>query len=104
MNNKKTKKFIDLIKENPMLPVVPFINYEVCADDDSTYRMGNFGDCSVEEYATYDGRYYTDKDELKEQYFNNNEDLFEGLSESEIEKLLEKKTGHWWVKAIIVYI
>lgn len=104
MNSEKTEKLLQLIKENPTLPIVPMVDYEVCQDDYNGYWMGSFGSCEVEEYATYGERYYTDKDELKEDYFNNNVDFFEGLSEAETEKLLEKKTGHWWIKAIIVYI
>lgn len=79
------------------------VNYEVCSEDHS-YWTGSFGSCEVEEYAVYNEWFYTDKDELKEQYYNDNEDFFEGLSGVEVEDLLEKKTGHWWIKAIIAYI
>lgn len=103
MNNQKTEELIQLIKENPTLPIVPMVNYEVCSEDHS-YWTGKFGDCAVEEYAVYNEHFYTDKDELKEDYYNDNEDFFEGLPDDEAEKLLEKKTGHWWIKAIIVYI
>lgn len=103
MINEKTAKLLQLIKENPKLPVIPMVNYEVCSED-SGYWTGSFGDVNVEEYAVYNERFYTDKDELKEDYYNDNEDFFEGLPNDEAEKLLEKKTGHWWIKAIIVYI
>lgn len=103
MINEKTVKLLQLIKENPELPIVPMVNYKGCSED-CGYWTGKFGDVNVEEYAVYNERLYTDKDELKEQYCNDNEDFFEGLSDKETEKLLEKKTGHWWIKAIIVYI
>lgn len=103
MINEKAAKLLQLIKENPELPIVPMVNYEVCSED-SGYWTGSIGDVNAEEYAVYNERVYTDKDELKEDYYNNNVDFFESLSDKETEKLLEKKTGHWWIKAIVVYI
>lgn len=31
--DKNTKELLELIKENPDLPILPMVNYEVCGDD-----------------------------------------------------------------------
>ncbi|MEG0898337.1 MAG: hypothetical protein RSF40_01325 [Oscillospiraceae bacterium] len=104
MTNLKTAKLIQLIKDNPTLPVVPMINYDTCADDDCGYWLGSFGDCSVGKYATYRERFYTDEDELKEEYFNQHDEDYQGMSSDLIEADLGEKTKDMWIEAILVYI
>ena len=101
--NEKTQELLNLIRQNPDLEVVPFVNYEICAEDHS-YWLGKFGECYVGDYALYNERYFEEPDELKEEYYNQNNDDYEGLSELEIEKILEEKTSGMWKRAIIVYI
>ena len=43
-------------------------------------------------------------EELKEDYYNANDDTYSDMSEKEIEESLDKDTEHMWAKAIIVYI
>lgn len=51
-----TEKLIDLIKENPKLPVVPMVHYEVIGDDyevigdDCGYWMGRIDSVRIDEY------------------------------------------------------
>lgn len=103
MNN--TQKFIKLVQENPELPVVPMVDYEVVAED-CGYWLGNFGFCEVGEYTCYNDRFYDDKDSFIEDYYNDTYDdgRYDGLTDKEIDKLIAEETADWWTKAIIVYI
>ena len=69
----KVEALIRLIKENPTLPVVPMVDYEIVGEDWGRW-MGSFGYSEVSEFALYDDRYYEDRDSFKEAYFDNNEE------------------------------
>lgn len=48
--NEKTARLLELVKENPELPIVPMVDAEiVCGDDFGTY-MGGFGAARVDSY------------------------------------------------------
>ena len=70
MNN-KIQLLLQLIKENPDLPVIPMVYYEV-VDGDYNRWMGSIGDCYVGEYAILNERYYEDRDEFEEDYYDYN--------------------------------
>ena len=97
------KNFIQLIKENPELPVVPMVDGEVCLDDCHRW-MGAFGHCYVGEYAFFGDQVYFDRDELEEDYYNFNSEFYCFLPDDEISKSIQNETKDWWTKAIIVYI
>ena len=97
------QKLLKLIAENPDLPVVPLVEYEVVGDGYG-YWLGTFGYSYVGEYACYGERFYEDRDDLKEEYFNHNEYEFEGLTDDALEEALDIATDHMWTKAIIVHI
>jgi len=103
MNN--TQKFIKLVQENPELPVVPMVDYEVVADGYG-YWLGKFGFCEIGEYTCYNDRFYDDKVSFSEDYYNDTYDdgRYDGLTDDEIDELIAKETADWWTKAIIVYI
>lgn len=101
MNN--TQKLLQLAAENPDLPIVPMVDYDVVGDGYG-FWLGEFGYCHVGEYACYGERYYEDRDELKEDYFNHHEYEFEGLTDDDLEEALDIATDHLWTKAIIVHI
>lgn len=101
-------KLIRLIAENPTLPIVPMVNYEVCADDCCAYWMGSFARCEVNEYVCAprygeEGIYFRNDDEgLVEGFYNDAED---GISDAEALVEAQKKVKALpWKKAIIVYI
>lgn len=73
MNNKNTEKLLELIKNNPELPVVTMVDSDVVADDCGRW-MGKFGVCEVGEYALYDDKYFDDRDSFKEAYYDFNDD------------------------------
>ena len=118
----KNEAFLKLIKKNPTLPIVPMVDGEVCADD-CCYWVGSFGSSHVGEYACYDDRYFEDREEFKEHYFDNNdEELCEMFNyeprltytkgdneenkdnEKRLEAYLDEIANKYFKKAIIVYI
>ena len=125
-----TKEFLKLVEENPDLPVVPMVDYEIVGDGYGRW-LGAFGHAYVGEYALYDDRYYDDREEFKERYYDNNdEDLEERFgynprindftvaqnkyteldleintfNEKRLEEYLDKVADEYFTKAIIVNI
>lgn len=106
-----TQKLIELIKENPDLPVIPMVDYEVVGDDSSTYWMGQWGRCEVTEYYNgWERIHFRDDDE--ENIIN---DLAEGMGwgcDREGRDIYDLTDEEWnelvksipWTKAIVVYI
>lgn len=99
-----TEKLLQLVKENPDLLVVPMVWYEIAYDDSCNYWMGKFGDCEVTEYACYDDKFYTDREEFIEYYYNQHDEEYEGMTDAEIDDDIKSKTESMWTKAIIVWI
>ena len=99
-----TQKLLQLAAEHPDLPIVPMVYYDEVVGEGSGYWLGTFGSCYVGEYACYNDRYYDDRDELKEDYFNHNEEDFDDYFDDDLEEALDLATDHMWTKAIIVYI
>lgn len=71
--NDKTQILLDLVKENPNLPIVPMVEYEVVCDGYGRW-MGSFAHCYVGEYACYDERFYEDRGDFEEEYYYHNEE------------------------------
>lgn len=93
--NEKIKKLIELIKENPDLPVVPVVNEEVVGNG-GPYFLGEWGMPYVEEYAVYEDRFFDDRDEFKEYYFGYNDDeLCEKFNYSPIISEYTVRHGHY---------
>lgn len=124
----KNEAFLKLIKKNPTLPIVPMVDNEIVGEDYG-YWLGAFGSAEVGEYALYDDRYFTDREEFKERYFDrNDEELCEKFnyepcmtlpsakgytkeqieaneeSAERLEEYLNKKADEFFKKAILVYI
>ena len=107
---KETEQLLKLIKENPDLPVIPMVDYEVCADDCCTWWLGRWGRSEVTEY--YLGReriHFKDDDEESVlgdmvgcEYYRtpDGRDITE-ISDEEWDALYKEIP---WVKAIVVYI
>ena len=104
----KTEEFLKLVKENPDLPIIPFVNSEVCADDSYAYWIGSFGRSEVDEYTLFNDRVIFkgdgDAEEILSDYYCD-EPEYENVSDEEFSKAMEKKVEELeWIKAIIVYI
>ena len=70
---KKNLSFLfELINQNPDLPIVPMVNYEIVADDCALYWMGSWGEAKVDSYILRNDRiwYLSDgKEEIFENLF-----------------------------------
>lgn len=99
------KELIELINNNPDLPIFAWVDGEICADN-CGYWLGQFGKAKIREYAkveTYDWYekdyvFRDDYDEYLEYLLNEHEDLTEEEAIKQIENLLDYK------KAIFVYV
>lgn len=98
--NENIKKLIELIKENPELPVVPVVNEEVLGDD-ALYYLGSFGLPYIEEYALFNDRFFDDRDEFKDYYFGYHDDeLCDKFNYSPLISEYFVKNGHYTKKEL----
>lgn len=110
MNN--IEQFLELVKANPNLPIIPMVDYEVVGDDSYGRWYGSFGKAKVEEYVTYqmygDGEqvvYKDDVDDLFEYIYDHYNITEPDMTDEEIEKEILKKIDDMnWRKAIFVNI
>ena len=125
-----TEKFVQLVKDNPSLPIVPMVDYEVVCDD-CGWWVGSFGRCSVGEYALFYEKYFDDREDFKEFYYDYNDDelcerfnynprickyaVAQGqytkeqldinqANEKLLDEYLDSVADEYFTKAIIVYI
>lgn len=68
------EKLVQLVKENPELPVIAMVHYDIVGDDIYSRWLGQFGYVKVGEYTLYGDRYFDDREEFKEQYYNQNDE------------------------------
>lgn len=128
--NKNTQELLKLIIDNPELPVVPMVDYEVVPEDGGRW-MGSIGCCYVGEYAIFNERFYDDDREgFMEDYYDRNaedickmfgyhpewefknymgkltpEDIEQNkIASVNIDKYLKEKADEYFKKAIIVNI
>lgn len=97
-----------LMKENPTLPIIPFVQGEVVAGDNFARWMGSWGSASVDEYLI-------PRNYWEPVIFRSDDDVIgtleKFLSDEEFDKLLESEEkcrkiydALPWEKAIIVNI
>lgn len=102
--NKTLNDLIELIKENPDLPVIPMTWGEVCQDCER-YWMGSLSGCEIDEYV-----YYAEAVWFKSQGIEELENIiadeeFGVFNAEEIEKRVAKKINLLkWKRAIVVWI
>ena len=106
----KTEEFLKLVQENPTLPIVPMVEEDIVADDCSTWWLGEWGHCEINEY--YVGRervHFKDDDQenvlcdmvgCKYSETKDGRDIYD-LSDEEWDKIFNSLE---WIKAIVVYI
>lgn len=68
------EKLVRLAKENPNLPIIAMVHYDIVGDDGYCRWLGQFGYVKVGEYALYGDRHFDDREEFKERYYNNNDE------------------------------
>ena len=99
----RINNLLELIKENPNLPIVPMVDSQICAGDDYAWWMGSWGSACIDEYLHDDERIYfrcDDEDELIDKVCDNTED-YPDITEEEAEKIVN---NYNWTKCICVQI
>ena len=112
--DKKQKNINDLlklIKENPELPILPIVDSEIVASDDSNYFVGSWGESRIDYYWCDDERIYSKENDFEDLVENiidtdNNYDEEFGLLNDEYKekaaiKIVEKYN---WIKCIFISI
>lgn len=105
--NKFSKEFIDLIKDNPDLPIYAYVDGEICCGDESRWHLGEFGHSQLATILVYDDfeRVYDDKEDFKEDYYDRHEYEWSDLTDDEIEQTLNSVCeSQPWENCILVYI
>lgn len=111
MNLEKQKQnvnaLLQLIKENPELPIIPMVATECVFDDSYGYWMAEWSKAKVTKYWCSDERIYQydDFDELVDDWIDNNYEDYDDISEEKVTTIAEKTINSYeWTDAIVVYI
>lgn len=103
------RELLQLIKENPDLPVYAYVDAELCGDD-CGYWMGEFGKATIKEFAKVPSWGYSDTDIVYDDEVGDYEAyLYENkyidLSDEDAEEAVQKELGSLqFKKAIFVYV
>lgn len=71
------KTLIRLMDEEPNLPVIPIVDYDVVADNNAPYYRGKFGGVHLEECAIMYNQVYTDREQFMEEYYKHYSDVID---------------------------
>ena len=99
----KTRELFELIRDNPDLPILPFVDSEIVADDGYMRWIGSFGSSHIIEYAmvemynSYPEIVYKDDTEQYEEFLYSCTEMTE-------EEIQEHINNIEWIKAIAVNI
>jgi len=105
----KVEELLKLMKDNPDLPIVPMVNYEVVGDE-FAYWMGSWGRSEVGEYYIGEERVHFRGDDEEDvlcdmpdcNYYETKDGQYiPDLSDEEMKEMYDSLP---WIKAIIVYI
>ena len=112
--NKRTAELLQLIRENPELPVVPMVNSEVIADDSHAWWLGEFGMCSIDSYYSDNDAERVwlkadDEEDMLDKWADDHYDEIKDMSNADAEAYVNKHGGEWinslpWIRAIVVWI
>lgn len=99
-----TEKLLELIKDNPELPIVPIVDGEIVGDD-CDYWLGAWGNVQIDEYLMTDDQVVLRSDDdvfyVLEWWLPTDE--YEALPETESE-CRPLYNALPWTRAILVYI
>ena len=100
----KADKIKELILQNPKLPLVFSVGYEVVADDYSCNWIAYGNSARVDDYIIYDdgdiSRFFDDYEQLAEHIADNE---YDGSEEAYERAKIEAKNMKW-IKAIIIHV
>lgn len=94
---------LGLINENPELPILPMVAYEVCAGDDYYYWGGSWGKAAIDSYLVDSERIVyksEDEPEIVVEKAVGHDDFMKMTDE----KIREAWENLPWIKAIVVHI
>lgn len=124
------KELLKLINENPELHVICMVESEIVSGDDYCWYMAKIGGSLIGEFASYNERFYDDREEFTEAYYINNDDILDERfgynpdmsypcaqnrylksdieaneeAEARLNKYLDEVADRAFKKAILVYI
>lgn len=105
--NEFTKALVDLINENPDLPVITMVDTEIVGDDTYGRWYSSIGYSRVDEYVVYE-KYYGDQPNII--YKSDIDEIIEDLIERHEDNLLTDELAHEmanalnWKKAIFLSV
>ena len=101
--NEHINDLLQLIKDNPDLPILPMVNYEIVSDDCCSYWVASWGTASVTEYVASEERIWfkdeDDMDDVLERFID-----YDELVSLTDEQIKERYSALPWVRCIAVYI
>lgn len=99
----KTRRLFELIRDNPDLPILPFVDSEIVADDGYNRWIGSWGSCGIIEYIMVE--MYNDYPEMVEKDDTERyEEYLYDCTEMTEEEIQEHIKNIDWIKAIAVNI
>ncbi len=127
--NDNIKKLLELINENPELPIICMVDGNIVGEDYGRW-MAQIGWSEIGEYASYNDRFYNDREEFVEDYYAHNDEILDDRfgynpsvsypyaqkrypkedieankeAEARINKYLDEVADRAFTKAILVYI
>ena len=112
----ETTKFVELVAANPELPIVAYVNGDICHDY-GMYWMGKFTSASVCDVGLVGERMYDERADFMEAYYNKYADELDekfggdsydsevrAKAEKLIDEYLEKIADEYMKKCIVVYV
>lgn len=105
--NENIEKLLQLIKENPDLPIMPMVDGDVVCSSDYGHWIGKFGSCKLDEYLIDD---WNGNGCVR---FKSNEydyEIIESIAEFKYSGTVDgyekakKEIESMWKKVIVVYI
>ena len=108
-NNDNIDDLLELIRENPGLPVIPLIGGEICNGNIDYVYFGSFGECYIAEYIEGEENVHIRDDDDLDAVCDTLEDFLGTYDYDEMydypdEKIYEVYKELPWAKAIIVPI
>lgn len=107
----RSQELLNLIRDNPELPVIPMVAGEVVADDSYPYWMGSWGSSEVTEYYVGREKVHFKSDDIEDVlmdmngcrygYTKDGRDIYDDLTDEEWDEIYNSLP---WKKAIVVYI
>ena len=127
--NDNIKELLELINENPELPIICMVDSDIVSEDYGRW-MAQIGWSVIGEFATYNERFYDDREEFTEDYYDHNDEILDERfgynplmsypdaqkrylkadieankeAEARLDKYLDEVADRAFTKAILVYI